>query len=49
MKLLARLGFEYRKPKPMSRTALAKKQRDSIALYEKLLRESPPTIATIDV
>ena len=41
IKLLARLGFEYRKPKPLPRVASAEKQRDFIALYEKLMRELP--------
>ena len=41
IKLLARLGFEYRKPKPLPRVASAEKQTAFIALYEKLLRELP--------
>lgn len=41
IKLLARLGFEYRKPKPLPRVASAEKQRDFTALYEKLMRELP--------
>ncbi|MDD9746954.1 MULTISPECIES: IS630 family transposase [Marinovum] len=41
IKLLARLGFEYRKPKPLPRAASAEKQTAFIALYEKLMRELP--------
>jgi hypothetical protein len=41
IKLLARLGFEYRKPKPLPRVASAEKQTAFIALYEKLMRELP--------
>jgi len=41
IKLLARLGFEYRKPKPLPRAASAEKQAAFIALYEKLMRELP--------
>lgn len=39
IKLLARLGFEYRKPKPLPRVASAEKQAAFIALYERLMRE----------
>ena len=41
IKLLVRLGFEYRKPKPLPRVASAEKQTAFIALYEKLMRELP--------
>lgn len=41
IKLLARLGFKYRKPKPLPRVASAEKQTAFIALYEKLMRELP--------
>ena len=41
IKLLARLGFEYRKPKPLPRVAAAEKQAEFIALYERLMRELP--------
>ena len=41
IKLLARLGFEYRKPKPLPRVASAEKQAAFIALYERLMRELP--------
>ena len=37
LKLLARLGFEYRKPKGLPRVAPAEKQAEFIALYEQLL------------
>ena len=37
LKLLARLGFEYRKPKGLPRVAPAEKQAEFIALYERLL------------
>lgn len=37
LKLLARLGFEYRKPKGLPRVASAEKQAEFIALYEQLL------------
>ena len=37
LKLLARLGFEYRKPKGLPRVAPAEKQAAFIALYEQLL------------
>ena len=39
IKLLARLGFEYRKPKPLPRVASAEKQAAFIALYERLMGE----------
>jgi len=41
IKLLARLGFEYRKPRPLPRVASAQKQAAFIALYERLMRELP--------
>ena len=41
IKLLARLGFEYRKPKPLPRVASAEKQAAFIAFYERLMRELP--------
>ena len=41
IKLLARLGVEYRKPKPLPRVASAEKQADFIAFYERLLCELP--------
>lgn len=41
IKLLARLGFEYRKPKPLPRVASAEKQTAFIAFYERLMRELP--------
>jgi transposase len=41
IKLLARLGFEYRKPKPLPRVASAEKQAAFIASYEKLMRGLP--------
>lgn len=37
IKLLARLGFEYRKPKPLPKVACAEKQAGFIALYERLM------------
>ena len=37
IKLLARLGYEYRKPKGLPRVASAEKQAEFIALYERLL------------
>ena len=37
--LLARLGFEYRKPKPVPKVAPADKQAEFIALYERLMNE----------
>ena len=39
IKLLARLGFEYRKPKPLPRVASVEKQAAFIALYERLMTE----------
>jgi transposase len=39
IKLLARLGFEYRKPKGLPRVASAEKQAEFIAMYERLLNE----------
>lgn len=39
--LLARLGFAYRKPKPLPRVAPVEKQAVFIALYERLMRELP--------
>ena len=39
IKLLARLCFEYRKPKPLPRVASAEKQAAFIALYERLMTE----------
>jgi hypothetical protein len=39
IKLLARLGFEYRKPKPVPKVASAEKQAEFIALYERLMNE----------
>jgi hypothetical protein len=39
IKLLARLGFKYRKPKP--RVASAEKYTAFIAFYERLVRELP--------
>jgi len=37
VKLLARLGFEYRKPKPLPRVASVEKQAQFIAQYEDLM------------
>jgi transposase len=37
IKLLARLGFEYRKPKPLPQVAPVEKQKEFIALYERLM------------
>jgi hypothetical protein len=37
IKLLARLGFEYRKPKALPRVVSAEKQAAFIALYERLM------------
>ena len=37
LKLLARLGFEYRKPKGLPRVASAEKQAEFITMYEQLL------------
>jgi len=42
IKLLARLGFEYRKPKALPRVAPVEKQADFIALYETLLTALRP-------
>ena len=39
IKLLARLVFEYRKPKPLPKIASAEKQANFIALYERLMIE----------
>ncbi len=39
IKLLARLGFEYRKPKPLPKVASADKQAEFIAMYERLMTE----------
>ena len=41
IKLLARLGFEYRKPKGLPRVADAEKQAVFIAFYENLLNNLP--------
>ena len=41
IKLLARLGFEYRKPKAVPRVADAAKQAEFIAFYEHLLNALP--------
>ncbi|MFG6681455.1 transposase [Sulfitobacter sp. 1A09261] len=41
IKLLARLGFEYRKPKPLPRVASVEKQAAFIAFYDRLMRELP--------
>jgi transposase len=41
IKLLARLGFEYRKPKSLPRVASAQMQTALIAFYERLMRELP--------
>ena len=37
LKLLARLGFEYRKPKGLPRVSSAEKQAEFIAMYERLM------------
>jgi transposase len=37
IKLLARLGYEYRKPKPLPKVAPADKQAAFIAMYERLM------------
>ncbi|WP_425320147.1 winged helix-turn-helix domain-containing protein [Marivita cryptomonadis] len=37
IKLLARLGYEYRKPKGLPRVASTEKQAEFIAMYERLL------------
>jgi transposase len=39
LKLLARLGFEYRKPKALPRVSSAEKQASFIAMYERLMTE----------
>jgi transposase len=39
IKLLSRLGYEYRKPKGLPRVASAEKQAEFIAMYERLLTE----------
>ena len=39
IKLLARLGFKYRKPKALPRVASAEKQASFIAMYQSLLAE----------
>jgi transposase len=39
IKLLARLGFEYRKPKPLPQVASIEKQESFIALYERLMND----------
>ena len=39
--LLARLDFEYRKPKPLPRVASAQMQAAFITLYERVMRELP--------
>lgn len=39
IKLLSRLGYEYRKPKGLPRVASAEKQAEFIAKYERLLTE----------
>jgi transposase len=39
IKVLARLGFEYRKPKALPRASSAEKQAAFIALYERLMTE----------
>ena len=41
IKLLARLGFEYRKPKALPRVANFEKQAEFIAFYENLLNNLP--------
>ena len=37
IRLLARLGFEYRKPRPLPKLASAEQQASLIALYEPLM------------
>ena len=37
IRIMARLGFEYRKPKPLPRVASAEKQAEFIALYERMM------------
>ena len=39
IKLLARLGFEYRKPKALPRVVSVEKQATFIAFYERLMRD----------
>ena len=39
IKLLARLGFEYRKPKPLPKVASADKQAEFIARHKRLMSE----------
>ena len=39
IKLLARLGFEYRKPKPLPKVSSAENQASCIAIYERLMTE----------
>ena len=39
LKLLARLGFEYRKPKALPRVSSAEKQASFISMYERLMTE----------
>lgn len=39
IKVLARLGLDYRKPKPLPRATSAEKQAAFISLYAKLMRE----------
>ena len=39
LKLLARLGFEYRKPKGLPQVSSAEKQAEFIAMYERLMTE----------
>jgi hypothetical protein len=41
IKLLARLGFEYRKPKPLPRVTSAQRQAVFTASYERLIHEVP--------
>ena len=41
IKLLARLGFEYRKPKALPRVSDVEKQAAFIAFYENLLNNLP--------
>ena len=41
IKLLARLGFEYRKPKALPRVANVKKQVEFTGFYESLLNNLP--------
>ena len=43
IKLLARLGFEYRKPKTLPRVSDVEKQAAFIAFYENLLNNCLPT------